>query len=111
MSDVTFGLEWCELLSNGSDIGPGMHNYGNTCFMNATLQCLAHVPPLAQFIMNLGNSVVRNLAAFRKGARICLVRSDYLSGGPATKGKGSYQERVVVLCEHVIFTSVRTFFL
>jgi ubiquitin C-terminal hydrolase len=37
--------------------GPGMHNHGNTCFLNSTLQCLVHTPPLAQILLKDPNSV------------------------------------------------------
>ena len=41
-------LKW----SNVRRAGPGMHNHGNTCFLNSTLQCLVHVPPLVQIFLS-----------------------------------------------------------
>lgn len=33
-------------------VGAGLHNLGNTCFLNSTLQCLTYTPPLASYLLS-----------------------------------------------------------
>ncbi|XP_032097378.1 ubiquitin carboxyl-terminal hydrolase 36 isoform X2 [Sapajus apella] len=33
-------------------VGAGLHNLGNTCFLNATIQCLTYTPPLANYLLS-----------------------------------------------------------
>jgi ubiquitin C-terminal hydrolase len=39
-------LEW----PHGRRVGVGLTNLGNTCFLNATLQCLAYTAPLVNYL-------------------------------------------------------------
>ena len=44
----------------------GLINLGNTCFLNATLQCLAYLPTFAQCVISLPNTSVMQQQEDRK---------------------------------------------
>lgn len=37
-------------------VGKGLHNLGNNCYLNATIQCLAYTPPLSQWLITKPHS-------------------------------------------------------
>lgn len=39
-----------------SGVGAGLWNLGNTCYVNAALQCLTHTPPLARYLLSWQHS-------------------------------------------------------
>ncbi|WAQ97468.1 UBP36-like protein [Mya arenaria] len=49
---ILFPLEKLDFSWHQQRAGCGFQNCGNTCFLNATMQCLVHCPPLTNYMMS-----------------------------------------------------------
>ena len=62
-------LQWSKIRK----IGSGLHNLGNNCYLNATLQCLAYTPPLSQWLINKPHSPVCKFKQLKGFCSLCEV--------------------------------------
>ncbi|XP_069340879.1 ubiquitin carboxyl-terminal hydrolase 17-like protein 6 [Eulemur rufifrons] len=53
------------------EVGAGLWNVGNTCYMNAALQCLTYTPPLANYMLSQEHSLTCH---HQKSCMLCTMQ-------------------------------------
>jgi ubiquitin carboxyl-terminal hydrolase 36/42 len=54
-------------------VAPGLGNLGNTCFLNSSLQCLAHTPPLTEYLLSGHHGRNCRVKATAAGGAFCMT--------------------------------------
>lgn len=55
-------------------VGAGLHNLGNTCFLNSTVQCLTYTPPLANYLLSKEHSRSCEWGKGQLGRGLCTAK-------------------------------------
>ncbi|KAJ3991792.1 Usp36 protein [Lentinula boryana] len=59
----------------GARLGSGLYNTGNTCFLNSSIQCLVHTPPLLHLLVKHKPSECEFLCPSKNFCMTCSLRS------------------------------------
>ncbi|KAI8614735.1 hypothetical protein BC830DRAFT_358108 [Chytriomyces sp. MP71] len=73
--------------------GPGLHNLGNTCFLNSTLQCLTYTPPLATYLLSRSHSQKCRQTSY---CTFCELERHVTRALTAAKGHGPMTPKTIV---------------
>uniref|UniRef100_A0A8D0KVW5 USP domain-containing protein n=1 Tax=Strix occidentalis caurina TaxID=311401 RepID=A0A8D0KVW5_STROC len=84
-------------------VGAGLHNLGNTCFLNATIQCLTYTPPLANYLLSREHGRNCHQEGF---CMMCIMQSHTIqafgSSGNAIKPV-SFIQNLKNIAQHICF--------
>lgn len=98
-------------------VGAGLHNLGNTCFLNSTVQCLTYTPPLANYLLSKEHSRTCEcpVAVFTSAPHTTFFIHDWNPScgcapcaRAARRHRGMYEEQLEEKCRNGCWASERS---